>query len=81
MVKGRLPVTGEVLEASPPAPLPRWGKPGYVVQTYGIPRYRVFELIKEGKVRSTLIKRKGRQKGMRLIDLNSLDKYLEQYAS
>jgi hypothetical protein len=69
-----------VSEGAPPAePEPRWGKPAWVAQRYGLPRYRVFELIKEGHFRSALIKRKGRKKGLRLIDLSSVDRYLEQH--
>jgi hypothetical protein len=62
-------------------PEPIWGKPSWVAQRYGLPRYRVFELIKEGQIRSALIKRKGRKKGMRLVDLHSVDRYLEEHVS
>jgi hypothetical protein len=79
MPKGSLP-SATVLQAVPPGgPEPQWGKPAWVAQRYGLPRYRVFELIKEGHFRSALIKRKGRKKGLRLIDLRSVDRYLEQH--
>jgi hypothetical protein len=54
------------------------GKPAWVSVRYGLPRYRVFELIKEGHFRSALIKRKGRKKGLRLIELRSVTQYLEE---
>jgi hypothetical protein len=72
-------VVNAVLEV--PEPEPRWGKPAYVMKHYGLPRYRVFELIKDRVVRSALIRRKGRKKGLRLIDLNSLDEFLARHAS
>jgi hypothetical protein len=58
-----------------------WGKPDWVARRYGLPRYRVFELIKEGQIRSAQIRRKGKQKAMRLIDLRSVDRFLEQHVS
>ena len=71
-----------VLQVAPPGgPEPLWGKPDWVARRYGLPRYRVFELIKEGKIRSALIKRKGRKKGLRLIELNSVNHFLEQHVS
>jgi hypothetical protein len=60
---------------------PQWGKPAWVAQRYGLPRCRVFELIKEGQIPSALIRRKGRKKGLRLIELSSVTRYLEQNVS
>ena len=77
MAKGRLPAVEVIQVDPPPRSDARWAKPAYVVDRYGIPRYRIFEMIKEGLFRTALLKRKGRKKGMRLIDLNSLDSYLE----
>jgi hypothetical protein len=59
----------------------RYGKPNTVVAIYDIPRYRVFQLIKEKAFRSTLIKRPGSKRGLRLIDLDSLESFLEKFAS
>jgi hypothetical protein len=81
MANGRLPSTTVSQVAPPGGPEPQWGKPAWVAQRYGLPRYRVFELIKECQIRSALIKRKGRQKGLRLIDLRSVDRYLEEHVS
>ena len=60
---------------------PKWAKPDYTLQLYRMPRYRLFELIKDRAIRSALIRRKGSKKGMRLIDLASLDAYLERHAT
>ena len=81
MAKGRT-LSTTVLQVAPPGgPEPLWGKPAWVAQRYGLPRYRVFELIKEGQIRSALIRRKGKQKAMRLIDLRSVDRFLEEHVS
>jgi hypothetical protein len=62
-------------------PEPLWEPSAWVARRYGLPRYRVFELIKEGQIRSALIKRKGRKKGLRLIELSSVTRYLEEHVS
>lgn len=83
MPKGSSPQTIKVLDVVSEAsePEPRWGKPAYVMKHYGLPRYRVFEIIKDRVVRSALIRRKGSKKGLRLIDLNSLDDFLARHAT
>jgi hypothetical protein len=59
----------------------RYGKPNTVVAIYDIPRYRVFELLKAKAFRSILIKRPGSKRGLRLIDLDSLEAFLAKFAS
>jgi hypothetical protein len=81
MAKRSLRSTTVLQIASPDGPEPLWGKPDWVAQRYGLPRYRVFELIKEGQFRSALIKRKGRKKGLRLVELSSVTRYLEEHVS
>lgn len=81
MAKRSLQSTTLSQVASLAGPEPLWGKPDWVARRYGLPRYRVFELIKEGHFRSALIKRKGRKKGLRLIDLTSVNHYLEEHVS
>jgi hypothetical protein len=60
---------------------PRYSKPGTVVKNYDIPRYRVFELLKAKAFRSVLIKRPGSKRGLRLIDLDSLESFLAKFAT
>jgi hypothetical protein len=57
----------------------KWGRVKAAVEASGIPRYRMFELLKEGQIRSATLKRKGKQRGIRLIDLDSLDAYIEKH--
>jgi hypothetical protein len=52
-----------------------------VVRDYGIPRYRVFEMLKNGEIRSTAIARKGSKRHLRLIDLDSLESFLNRFAT
>ena len=59
----------------------RYGKPKTVVAIYDIPRYRVFQLIKDKAFRTTLIKRPGAKRGLRLIDLDSLESFLAEFAT
>ena len=51
----------------------RYAVPKQVVQIYGIPRYRLFEMLKDEVIRSTAIRRKGSKRVLRLIDLESLE--------
>jgi hypothetical protein len=59
----------------------RYGKPNTVVAIYDFPRYRLFECIKRGDFRSVLIKRPGTKRGLRLIDLDSLETFLNRFAT
>jgi hypothetical protein len=59
----------------------RYGKPNTVVAIYDFPRYRLFECIKRGDFRSVLIKRPGAKRGLRLIDLDSLESFLGKFAT
>jgi hypothetical protein len=59
----------------------RYGKPNTVIAIYDIPRYRLFQFIKDGAFKSTLIKRPGAKRGLRLIDLDSLETFLDKFAS
>jgi len=59
----------------------RYAVPKVVVRDYGIPRYRLFEMLKDKVIRSTAIRRKGSKRCLRLIDLASLEAYLDQNAT
>jgi hypothetical protein len=58
----------------------RYGKPNTVVAIYDYPRYRLFEGIKNNDFRSVLVKRPGAQRGLRLIDLDSFEAFLNKFA-
>ena len=59
----------------------RYAPPIKVVELYGIPRYRVFEMLKNKEIRSTAIRRPGSKRTLRLIDLDSLEAYLDRFAT
>jgi hypothetical protein len=59
----------------------RYAPPMAVVRDYGIPRYRVFEMLKNKEIRSTTISRKNSKRHLRLIDLDSLESYLDRFAT
>ena len=59
----------------------RYSVPKQVVHIYGIPRYRLFEMLKDKVIRSTAIRRKGSKRVLRLIDLDSLEAYLDRFAT
>jgi hypothetical protein len=56
---------------------PQWSRPpadGHTLE--GCRRSYLYELIKEGKIRSVALRRKGRQRGIPLIDRASLRKFI-----
>jgi hypothetical protein len=59
----------------------RCGKPNTVVAIYDYPRYRLFEGIKNNDFKTFLIKRPGAKRGLRLIDLDSFEAFLDKFAS
>jgi hypothetical protein len=59
----------------------RYAVPKQVVRNYGIPRYRLFEMLKNKEIRSTAIRRKGSKRVLRLIDLRSLEAHLDRFAT
>jgi hypothetical protein len=52
-----------------------------VERTYGLGRFSIFRLIKQGTIRSVLFKSSKKAKGYRLIDLRSLEDYLASRAT
>jgi hypothetical protein len=59
----------------------RCARPNTVVVTHDIPRYRLFELLKQRAIRSYAIRRPGSKRVLRLIDLDSLEEYLARHAT
>jgi len=64
----------EVVES----PSRRWKRINTAAKISGIPRSRLFEMIKEGQIRSATIRHKGKRRGIRMIDMTSLDAFLER---
>jgi hypothetical protein len=60
---------------------PDWMRVRQVVANYGIGRSTVFSLLKEGKIKSVNLTKRGNIRGIRLISRISLDQYLESLAT
>jgi hypothetical protein len=52
-----------------------------VTQRYGLGRWSIFKLIRSGKIRSVLYRSSPKARGYTLIDLRSLDHYLDRLAT
>lgn len=55
---------------------PAYGRVKDVIKYFGIPRTRVYELINERKISSCVDKKPGKARGIRLINMGSVDDYL-----
>jgi hypothetical protein len=64
----------EVVES----PSRRWKRVDTAAKISGIPRSRLFEMIKEGQIRPATIRHKGKRRGIRMIDMISLDVLLQR---
>jgi hypothetical protein len=60
---------------------PKYAKIRKVVELYGIGRYSLFDLIRKGIVRTVLYRSSRKAKGYHLIDLRSLEDYLNKHAT
>jgi hypothetical protein len=66
----------EVVES--PSSYWRWKRINAAAKISGVPRSRLFEMIKEGQIRSATIRHKGKWRGIRMVDMTSLDAFLER---
>jgi hypothetical protein len=57
----------------------RWLRVEEAVRTRGISRSLLYEFIRDGKVKSSLLRKKGNVRGIRLISAESLDSYIEAH--
>ena len=65
-------------ESGPVTLNPRWLRIPAAVKYSGLSRSRLYELLSEGKIRSICVKsQKWAQRGIRLIDRESIDSFLE----
>jgi hypothetical protein len=64
-----------------PLPKIKYAKIRVVVQQYGLGRYSLFDLIRKGAIRTVLYRSSKKAKGYHLIDLRSLEDYLNKHAS
>ena len=66
----------EVVES--PSSYWKWKRVNAAAKISGIPRSRLFEMIKEGQIRSATVRHKGKTRGLRMVDMESLDRFLER---
>jgi len=66
---------------STPRPDWRWARVDEVARIIGCTRSTVFTLIKDGVLRTALLRRRGKKLGIRLINLDSLDLWLAANAT
>jgi hypothetical protein len=57
---------------------PLYAKIRTVQQRYGLGRWSIFKLIRSGKIRSVLYRSSPKARGYTLVDLRSLEQYLNQ---
>ena len=72
------PKPSEIAEQtiSPLTPGAEWLRPADVKSFCGIGRSVLFELIRDGAIKSVMLRRKGASKGSRLISVASLRSYI-----
>ena len=64
---------------APVQPGAEWLRVSDVTKLFRISRSLTYELIKEGKLRSVCLRRKGRQSGIRLIATDSIRAYIASF--
>jgi hypothetical protein len=68
-----------VLEETPPLTR-EWCRIPVAVQLFGIPRSRLFELIRDRSIRSASLTHPGKRRGLRLLHIPSILSYIEANA-
>ena len=61
-------------------PVPRWIRIPQAVKYSQLSRAFVYRLISAGKIKSISIKSEGKEKGVRLVDRESIEAYFESLA-
>ena len=79
-IQTNTPAAGANLTAAPLKPGAEWLRPGDVRYSHGIGRSLLYELIRDGKVRSICLRREGRVTGMRLVSAQSLNEFIASHA-
>ena len=58
----------------------KYAKPATVTQIYDLSHGKLYALIREGLIKSITLREPGRSRGSRLIEIASLEKYLQSLA-
>jgi hypothetical protein len=77
--KKNTPSSRETITTAPVRPGVEWLRPSDVRRTHGIGRSLLYELIREGSIRTVCLRRQGRRNGMRLISAQSLNEFIEGF--
>ena len=64
---------------APIQPGAEWLRPGDVRPRYGIGRSLLYELIREGKIKSVCLRREGRATGIRLVSAHSIEEFIASH--
>lgn len=64
---------------APVQPGLEWLRPGDVRSRYGIGRSLLYELMREGKIKSVCLRREGRATGIRLVSAISIAAYISSH--
>jgi hypothetical protein len=78
-VNAKLSAENWSVDASPSLK-PEWLRLPDAVRVSGIGRSTLYMLIKSGEVRSASIRKRNRTRGIRLINRDSLNDYIEKFA-
>ncbi|MGA8655118.1 MAG: hypothetical protein WB586_03145 [Chthoniobacterales bacterium] len=71
-----------VIERDPePALRPRWLRISTVLKVYSLSTVRLYQLLNAGELKSIVIKDRGKKRGIRLINAESLEEYFNQRSS
>jgi hypothetical protein len=60
---------------------PIWARVRDVEQLYGLSRAQIYALLSDGVIKSAVLKRPGRSRGLRLISISALDDILSKSSS
>jgi hypothetical protein len=59
--------------------IPKWMRDKVAVSTYGISRTKLWQLQKQGKIRSVSLTEPGMARATRLFDAKSIEAYIESF--
>ena len=60
---------------------PLWLRPSEVYKLFGLSRSYLYEIMEEGEVVTTVLKRDGNKRGIRLVSAESLNDYISKRAN
>jgi hypothetical protein len=67
----------DIVSEAVPKLEPRWLKVPAAVAYSNLSRAKLYSLMSEGQIRSASIRSKGRERGIRIVDRFSIDRFME----